>query len=48
MARWMNETNKLTGDEYRRHNPEWARAICWSMHDVACNMRPLTKEPTDG
>lgn len=42
LARWQNEIDKLAPDEVHPYNPEWARAICWTVHDQACIMKPIT------
>lgn len=43
MMRWENQLarHKFGGGNVHTFNPEWARAICWAVHDVACNLKPL-------
>lgn len=43
LERWRDEVAELTklGGEPLKHNPEWARALCWTKREHTCICKPV-------
>ena len=47
LRRWEYEVAEITklGGEPLKHNPEWARAICWTNRSYRCVGKPAVTSP---
>lgn len=50
LERWRNEVAEITksGGDPIKHNPEWARALCWTKREYPCGCRPIGEEGRRG
>lgn len=48
LERWRTEVAEITalGGDPLKHNPEWARALCWTKHDSKCICKPAQSATT--
>lgn len=46
LERWRSEVAAVTrlGGDAVKHNPEWARALCWTRREFNCISKPASTE----
>jgi len=44
LERWRSEVAQVTalGGDPLKHNPEWARALCWTKRESKCICKPVS------
>lgn len=49
LERWRDEVSQITksGGDPLKHNPEWARALCWTKRGYLCGCRPAILPSTE-
>jgi hypothetical protein len=48
LERWRKEVGEITrlGGDPLKHNPEWARALCWTKRESTCICKPASTPST--
>lgn len=49
LERWREEVDKITrlGGDPLKHNPAWARAMCWTKRELKCICKPVEVRHAD-